>query len=184
MTAKTVDIKDADGNVSPVTVRYTYDFAAGNKIKQIDGRGNVTEFKHDLLDRVVKEINPDQTDKEYQYDDYKNIAFVTDEKNNQTIYYYDGLGKLVKVTEPQLKIDLVNLKYDDLENVVQEINPKQNYKEYTYDQANRLIKIGHYNRQAQNLAETQIGYDEAVNDKTGLTVQKITVTKKADPGKK
>ncbi len=184
LTAKTVDVKEADGNVSPVTVRYTYDFATGNKIKQIDGRGDATEFKYDLLDRVVKEINPDQTDKDYQYDDSKNIAFVTDEKNNQTIYFYDGLGKLVKVTEPQLKIDLVNLKYDELENVVQEINPKQNYKEYTYDQANRLIKIGHYNRQAQNLAETQIGYDEAVNDKTGLTVQKITVTKKADPGKK
>lgn len=53
------DVTDADGNTKPVTVKYSYDFATGQKLSQSDGNGNVTTFTYDALGRLLKETLPD-----------------------------------------------------------------------------------------------------------------------------
>ncbi|MEW6183371.1 MAG: RHS repeat-associated core domain-containing protein [Bacillota bacterium] len=183
LTKKSVASKDADGNKSVVTVHTGYDFATGNITSETDGNGNVTRFKYDLVDRLLEKTNPDKTAQTYEYDDSKNIAYVTDENKNQIIYYFDGLGKLTRAVDKKQNIDLVNIKYDDQYNVLQEINPNRNYVEYSYDQANRLIKVGHRDSRGEKLAETGVQYDEAFQDRSG-TVMKITVTKESGKGRK
>ncbi|MFZ5643768.1 MAG: RHS repeat-associated core domain-containing protein [Bacillota bacterium] len=182
LTAKSAQVKDADGGETTVTSRTGYDFATGNITSQADGNGNVTLFKYDLLDRLLESANPDGTVKTYEYDDTKNIAHVTDENQNRAGYFFDGLGRLSTVQEEQQGITLVSLKYDDQYNVLQETNPNGSYKEYTYDQAGRLISVGHRDSSGQSLAETAVEYNEAVKDQSG-TLQKITAIKKTGPGK-
>jgi RHS repeat-associated protein len=182
LTTKTVNVDDADGNVKSVKGSIAYDFMTGNKTGDTDGNGNTTKYQYDLLDRLVKIINTDQTENKNTYDDANNIATITDENNNQTIYYFDGLGKLDHVKDQKQNIELANLEYDDLDNVIKEIDAGKNYREYTYDQTDRLTKIADYDKQGTNLSETLVKYDEAFKDSSSY-LQKIGVIKKADHGK-
>ena len=82
-----------------ISKRYAYNRNTGGVIAETDGRGNVTRYEYDVLDRVVKVTNPDGTTKGYSYQDFpydnKKIEY-TDPEEVKFLYEYDIDGNLVK----------------------------------------------------------------------------------------
>lgn len=174
------DIIDADGNTNDIKIEYTYDYNTGNKLSQIDGNGNTVSFRYDKLDRLTKEILPDNLSRLYEYDDNNNTLSVTDANRNQLIYYYDKLGKLMKVVEPIDNQALVNLEYDENENLISEKDGNENIKKYEYDRLKRIKEVTSIDRKGILLSQTKVGYNEAYEDRHGNTYFKVTVSNKGD----
>jgi RHS repeat-associated protein len=75
------EVLDADG--SPMRVRREYD-AAGRVVRLEDGRGNVTRFTHDALDRLVRITTP-----------------VVDGASAEYRFTFDPAGRLLREEEPR-----------------------------------------------------------------------------------
>jgi len=174
------DVKDADGFASEIRVSYSYDFGTGNKLSSTDGKGNTIKYEYDVLDRLIKETNPDNSFRTYKYDDVNNILKVQNANGNKLTYYYDALGNLSKVIEPEKNNELVKMEYDENENLVSQTDGNKNPKKLAYDELTRLTGVTRLDSSGKVLEDTKVAYDEAFLEKSGKFFFQITVTQKGD----
>lgn len=130
-----------------------------------DATGNVTTYTYDFLGRMLTLTHPDQTFKQWVYNDAANQVTAYDEKGHPTDYFYDWQGDLVTVTE------YVNGQgyntvygYDLLGNLVQVADAKNQITNYGYDSLNRLTQI--------TFPDTT--YENRIYDKVGNLLSRTT----------
>jgi YD repeat-containing protein len=74
----------------------------------------------------------------YAYDANGNKTSATDANGNITLFYYDGLNRLIKVINPDSTMREIS--YDPAGNKISETNENGHPILYTYDQLNRLVQ--------------------------------------------
>ncbi|TYQ15501.1 UNVERIFIED_CONTAM: RHS repeat-associated protein [Acetivibrio alkalicellulosi] len=125
-----------------------------NLVSQIDGNGNTTNYKYNLLHQLKEVEYPiDNTMQEngdsnykvtYAYDLMGNLKIEYDNYEKVTLYEYDNLGRLQDKTvkrEDGTESITVGARYDANGNKRFEIDGEENEIEYKYDSLDRLIEI-------------------------------------------
>ncbi len=153
------DPDGANGPLGTATTRYFYDAnnnlryvvnALGSDAKEVE---YTTEYSYDWLGRKILEILPDpdgsanpvvRPEIAYAYDDYGNLASVTDARGNVTRYLYDERNRLTQVTDAlgQYAGDPAHTAvtvYDAVGNVLTATDPLGRTTKYRYDNRNRKI---------------------------------------------
>ncbi|QJD85852.1 RHS repeat protein [Cohnella herbarum] len=151
--ANIADLRDPAylGQVRLIT-SYEYDLL-GNKIKQIDPRayafsaddtGNrgmyAVTYTYDALNRVDKIIRKQDGQDvytQYTYDKVGNKTVIRNERGFVTTYAYDGMNRLVTVTDSLNQS--VTTQYDTAGNRIVVMNAKGDTMSFAYDKLNRLI---------------------------------------------
>ncbi|WP_066494857.1 RHS repeat-associated core domain-containing protein [Abyssisolibacter fermentans] len=153
LTHKKQPYKDSEQSIT----RYVYD-KRGNIKKQINPEQyeeNVdidtmlgTSYVYDNMNRVIEKISPEGETLSYiQYTKKGNPKKVVDgiryqsniEDSKGTSYDYDGLGRVIKVTNPLG--DSKAYKYNLLDNIIEETNEKGLVTKFEYDTVGNLTKI-------------------------------------------
>ncbi len=116
-----------------------------------------TNYTYDPLDRVVLIINPDDTKKIFNYNNWT-INFL-DENNHQKDYYLDAYHRIINVIEFN-KGEAYNTSYtyDASDNLIQIKDSQNNTFNYIYDTLGRKIKL-----QDPDLGTWNYTYDKAGN---------------------
>lgn len=124
------------------------DYASNGLLdKQIDGKGAVTEFGYDSLNRLVTvtqdlggtDISTADALTQLGYDANGNLSTVVDPNNGSTTYEYDDLGNLLKIISPDTGTTSYN--YDLAGNLTSQLDAKGQSISYEYDSNGRLTKI-------------------------------------------
>jgi len=162
---------DALGNY----IQYAYD-DQGNRIEKSLSRSDDERTYHMRYDyqhpvqtgKLWKEINPDDTYVQYDYDAIGNIQTITDAKENSTSYDYDHKNRLIQVTRPGNVI--TSYAYDEDDNLISVTDAEYQTTIYTYDDAGRMITTI-----SPDTGTTTYAYDAAGNlvsktDANGNTV--------------
>lgn len=135
---QTVNVKDADDNLSTITTRAQYESLTGLLKTFTDGNGKDTKYEHDLLGRVTKEIYPDQNKREIQYDDQNNKLTVTDPDDIRTVREYNELGEKEIETIGTLSS---TYKYDAYGRLAESFDALHQKTSNLYDSWNRVKRI-------------------------------------------
>jgi len=153
-----ITIKDSLNN----SINYTYD-SEGNKLTEVirDAGGALQKslsYQYDVMNRLVKTLNPDSTYTQYAYDALGNRASVRNPNANTTAYQYDALNRLISVIQPgsvttaygynsnnnltsvkDTNNNTTTYKFDDHRRVFQVISPDTGTTTYSYDAAGNMI---------------------------------------------
>jgi RHS repeat-associated protein len=160
----TASIVDPDG--LGLTMWFTYD-ARGNQTETRDPRSSsgtdptyATTTTYDILSRptmvespeVAVEITPgtvtqDEPTVSFGYDTYSNQTHTIDERDNETVSTFDGVGRVALITHPRYIdpdgtpiVPTEIFDYDDVGNLNFEVSRRGNRTDYTYDDANRVVR--------------------------------------------
>ncbi len=156
-------LSDADGNALADVVTQTTTDIQGNVIMYTDGKGNITRYEYDLMNRPVKIIYPDNTFVSYSYDDITNTTEATDALGNKIRVKFDPWGNREETAFND------GLGYKIIETVTSDYRHRMNsYKRYRDDSAHDTAQYtyDYFNRP---LTET-------VTDSDGNEVRKLTYT--------
>jgi RHS repeat-associated protein len=146
---------DEYGNVATATdpednvTTNVYDDSLRSRLKDTsDTFGHHIVYGYDQLDRRILENRLDDRGDggaaqrtTYTYYDSGEVKTVTDGLGQQTVYEYDGLNRLIKITEQGVanSVDLVTeYGYDLASNRTSETDPRSVTMQHTYDDLNRL----------------------------------------------
>ncbi len=163
------------GNTS-IENKTVYDFNTGNAKAKIDENGNRTNYEYDILGRLNKVINPDNTTKQYEYKEYayqdKQIEY-TDPQNNKFLYEYDILGNKTKgsVYENNKWNLLKSYEYDFRGNKIKEKDANGHSIRFEYDSAGRLIKKEYYENDISRKESISLQYTVGYDEQTPLLVE-------------
>jgi len=131
-----------------VRTAYTYD-PVGNLLTIADANGHVTSFAYDLLDRLIREVNPIGSTWRYEYDPVGNLKRRMDANGAVTDYTYDADDLLVGIRYPNSS--QVTFAYDETHNQVT-MTDALGVTRNTYDPLNRLTS-------STNHLGQRVGYD-------------------------
>ena len=127
---------------------FQYDFAAdGTLDQQTDGKGVITDFSYDALERLIDSTQDlggtDPTTAnalvQYDYDAGGRLTQVNDPIDGTTSYQYDDLGNLLQTTSPDTGTSVYT--YDDAGNVKTRTDALDQLFIYSYDALNRLTGV-------------------------------------------
>jgi hypothetical protein len=140
-----------------------------------------TKYIYDFDDRLVKQINNNNTEIITEY--YKNGAkFKTQDSNGTTTTYYDGLNRVNRIESPFENISgtiyysVKRTEYDNSGNVIWEENKsnkpleadKHDRTEYEYNNRNLLTKV------TLKVNDTLYNYTQYYYDEEGRKVRQYT----------
>ena len=148
-TRQVASIERGFGTVDATTEQYQYD-GAGNLTQLTDGRGKITTYTYDdmnrqtkvtktLVDSVTSISTPNITKTDY----YKTgwVKSVTDANNHTTSYEYDGVGRITKQTAADGGV--TTYVYDNLihnlESVTDTVGRKTTYSYYDNQQIKDVV---------------------------------------------
>lgn len=141
--------------------RYEYDPSttagrAGMVTAVIDENGNRTAYEYDVMNRLVRVIEPDPDGlggplsspvSDFDYDATGRVTHTTDARGNTSQREYDAMGRLVRVSDsdpdgagPRVA-PIMRYTYDLAGNLVSTIDPLGNTTSYRYDARNRQIAM-------------------------------------------
>jgi len=158
---------DAEGNLiestntANETVTRSYDLA-NRFIAMTDSINRTTRFTYDSLDRVTEVRDGAQGLTKYAFDENDNLLSVHDQNNNpvernvydlrnrltrktdaknfDTVYEYDGVGNVTRMTDRRGQV--MEYAYDALNRVTQVSDADGRTTTYAYDLAGNLARIG------------------------------------------
>ena len=120
-----------------------YDMAMdGLPDQQTNGRGDVTEFSYDSLNRLLASMQDPgglNAQTRYDYDVADRLTRVVDPEGGNTVYVYDDLGNLHKTVSPDTGTTVYT--HDAAGNITTRIDNKGQQFAYRYDALNRLIAL-------------------------------------------
>ena len=158
-----------------ISKRYAYNKNTGGIIAETDGKGNRIEYKYDVLDRVVKVINPDSSAKNYSYQDFpyanRKIEY-TDPEGTKFLYEYDISGNLVKadVFDKNNWQTLKEIEYDYRNNKTKETDSNDHSTNFIYNSKGQLVKKQYYENGSILKAESTLDYTYGASAGTPLLV--------------
>lgn len=91
-TARSIQVKDIDGNPSTIRQTSVYDKTTGRVTNFTDAKNQTTSYSYDKLGRIVRAIFPDQAERSWSYDDTNNILSSKDETGIQVYTRWNTLG--------------------------------------------------------------------------------------------
>ncbi len=158
----------AQGTTDEASKQFEYD-QAGNRTAIIDENGNRTEFEYDVMNRLVRLIQPDPDGAgplsspvhTFAYDANGNRISKTDPRGQVTLSEYDTLDRLIKSIDADGQETL--FAYDPVGNLISTVDPLGNETRATYDARNRLVDLVD-----PDDGSTQYAYD-ANDDVTAMT---------------
>jgi RHS repeat-associated protein len=183
-----MEVRSADGTsvFHPVDNSYV----DGRLVKQLDADGHEINYNHDLADRseVVTDRLGNQTT--YEYDERGNVVYVKDAEGGETRRSYDDRDNML--TETTSEGTTTNV-YDDSDNLTQTTDPYGNVTKYTYNALKKVTSMTDpLGRVTTNAYDEQKGLllkaVDAVGNETdyayeplGSNLTSTTVVAKEDP---
>lgn len=153
----------------------TITYPLWNKTITDENQRPKTEY-YDAYGRIIKieEHNGTQIyNTLYEYDALGNLTKVTDNQNNITQIWYDSLGRKIKMNDPDMGIWAYE--YDKAGNLIKQTDAKGQALEFIYDSINRLTQkkangqtIVSYNYD-NNGKQNCIGRLSDISDQSGST---------------
>ncbi|HYE85711.1 MAG TPA: RHS repeat-associated core domain-containing protein, partial [Vicinamibacterales bacterium] len=131
-------LKDAAG---AKLVDYRYD-ANGHLDETTDGRGRITDYQRDALDRLIRQIDntagvgSERAEVGYGYDAADRLRRVVDPRGLGTDYAYDGLDNLIQLSSPDT--GATSFEHDAAGNLVRRTDARGNVLVQTFDALGRL----------------------------------------------
>ncbi|HKZ55890.1 MAG TPA: RHS repeat-associated core domain-containing protein, partial [Anaerolineales bacterium] len=122
-----------------VRTEYSYD-AVGNRLTIRDGKGNVTRFEYDELNRLEREVDPLGNATAYTYDAVGNRLSLSDAAGFTTSYGYDEANRLLTIDYPAPDPD-VTFTYDALGNRATMQDGVGTTVWSAYDALNRVLAV-------------------------------------------
>lgn len=114
--------------------------AFGDKIKLIDANQNITTFHYDERGLLTHVDNPENTFKNYEYDNAGQLLWQTDEGGHKIVYTYDAQGHvLTQIKDPDGLNYYTSYQYDAIGRQLQ-VTENNRIKQFTYDDQGRLVK--------------------------------------------
>jgi YD repeat-containing protein len=157
----------AADNQSNLRTVATYD-AASNRVTVTDPKLNATQFKYDLLNRLVSVTDALTGTTHYAYDAASNLLAITDANSNSITRTYDLLNRLVSTTDPLAHVTQTT--YDAAGNPVVTLDAKGQSITTAYDLLNRPVAITYPAPDAAvRFAYDQISRRTAMTDSQGTT---------------
>jgi RHS repeat-associated protein len=144
----------------------------GNITSITDAEENHYQYEYDLLNRLVKKINPDLSEREAAYDDVNNSVTIYDELDHFVKKYFDGLGRITKTEYGQYterytynylgKIEIrinpsgaaYTYEYDPVGRITKSVNPDGTFTQWVYNDIQNTVSV--YD---ENLSKTEYTYD-------------------------
>ena len=133
---------DGYGSGAEQSTRYEYDLN-GNLLKEIDPRSTPAQpsrqYGYDVLDRRISEKDGAGVEWTMGYDPEGNLTRRTEPLSRDTIFYYDEIGKLTKVVQPQVAagVPTTRYEYDKNRNLRYKHDAKGHTTESQYDELDR-----------------------------------------------
>jgi RHS repeat-associated protein len=182
-------IEDADGNaVSNIINQYGYNYY-GQKEWEMDGRGYVTQYRYDGLDRLIKVFLPTDNDtpfaqpatgqdpsrnpdREYDFDDAANTCAYWNENRKKSVYAFDGLGRLIATTHVNGQsrysaADSQTLYHYNSDGQIDYVtDPNDKVTTYEYDGLGRVNKIIYPTETSGEESNATLTYDDTTNTVT------------------
>lgn len=122
---------------------FTYD-ASGNGDVTTDALGRKVDNDYDPLNRLAKtlqDVGGINAKTEFKYDALDRLTKVTDPKNLDTTYSYNGFGDQVQLTSPDTGVSTYT--YDSAGNRKTETDARNITRTYSYDALNRPIAVAY-----------------------------------------
>lgn len=191
---------DTAGRLASVTnalghaTSYRYD-DKGRLVEQTDAKGGINRFEYDKSGRLRKTIDCSGNATKYRYDERGRVAAViaTDAApGEQTVYTYDALGRLVKLTRPggtaesyiyDAEVNLLShtdaaghqtrYRYNGQGMLIEREDAIGQHVRYRYDTALRLVELANAKDERYLLA---YDLDGALTSETGFDGKVTTYT--------
>lgn len=129
----------------------------GNKIKETDANGNITQYTYDDNGNVTATTDALGQTTTYTYtSDFNNISSITNPKGFVTQIEYDANGNLIKITEPDG--GLYTAAYNAQGQIISSTNPRGKTYTYTYDALGNLQTVNRPDGSTANLNISPRGY--------------------------
>lgn len=154
---------------------FTYD-VNGNLNLTTDPLGRASDNNHDPLNRLVSTLQDAggiNADTSFAYDALDNLTSVTDPKDLNTTYAYNGFGEVIQQSSPDT--GLTSFGYDNAGNLASRLDANDSEPHsYTYDALNRPVAVTYFAATGPGI---EYGYD-AINPAcaTGETFAKGRLT--------
>ncbi len=171
-TAQHVNVTDADGYTSTLTLRAAYNRNTGRMTQFTDGKGFITSYQYDAGGRVTKEILPDASETTIVYDDLQNKVTIKDPMGRQTVEEYNALGEKWKETKG---LSQVEVKYDSFGRLQWSQDILGHRTENQYDKWNRITKVTH-----PDGSQTNVDYDDIHLTKTTTDAESLAIRETYD----
>lgn len=121
------------------------------------GYGSSIKYSYDVLDRILKVVNPDNTERKISYNHWLVSSY--DENNVRKDYLQDAYGSIIQVKEYTSDgIYITNYKYDASNNLIEIKDNQNNLIKYSYDSLGRKIKL-----EDSDLGTWRYSYDKIGN---------------------
>ncbi|WP_426448479.1 polymorphic toxin-type HINT domain-containing protein [Paenibacillus sp. S-38] len=165
-------VTDADGKVSTVVNSYEYNSNTGQVTKLYDGKNAATTYQYDLLGRIIKVTNPDNSTSLIQYNDTNNSLQLTDETGVQTYTQWNPIGWKILAGFNE-KLIKAKMGYDDYGRLAWTEDAKGNRTTYGYDQWSRQNKVTAPDGTYSTVETNDVGLTKTTTDATGYKVTEI-----------
>ena len=105
------------------------------RVTQVSNVNGITKYEYDNFNRVTKQINPDLSEKNIEYDDIERTRTIYDEEGNKTVEKYDAENRVIAQTifPEENKPVTQSFQYDQTGNLTAETDYNGNTTEYYYD---------------------------------------------------
>ena len=143
-------------------IRYTYD-SLGLLSSTQDENLKITRHEYDVMNRLIRSIDPLLGETRVTYDKRGNPVGVTDPLGNVTRYQYDGLNNLLSRSSPDTGI--MQSDFDNAGNRIATTDARGVRVTYLYDELNRLTAINY----PDSSKDVSFNYDDGPNGKGRLT---------------
>ncbi|KAA9002428.1 type IV secretion protein Rhs [Paenibacillus spiritus] len=163
---QTMDVHDAEGQKSTISVEREYDSSTGDLLSATDGKGNRSSYKYDALGRVIEVTHADQSNLTAVYDDLLNTVTVTDENNLVSQTKWNALGWQLEsgIFEKGIYKRKSSIVYDAFGRKDWDQDALGNKTQYHFDAWNRLTSTEY-----PDASKTIKLYDDKVRTVTSTT---------------
>ncbi|UHA73761.1 RHS repeat domain-containing protein [Paenibacillus sp. 481] len=158
-TKQTVDVKNAEGQVTTIVKEADYNRFTGDMISYTDGNRHATTSTYDKLGRVIAEKYPDNTQTTIVYNDVQNTITVTDPRGHVTEKAFDPIGNLIRETNGR---GTAHHTYDTHGRLLRKGTVTGAGIDYVYDAWGRVIK------ETAGSQVKQYEYNDIVNTKVSI----------------
>lgn len=159
----------AQANGASEVTQYEYD-ARGNKVKEIDPAGNVTEWEYKNEQPVLR-VGPDGLVTRYRHDASGSLVAVTSASEARYVLSYDELGRLQEVQGDEGL--LASFVADTQHNVIEEVDGRKAKTTYAYDRMGRPILRTDALGRTNEIKYDRLGQPLSVRRPDGTTSQSV-----------